>query len=165
MVEAFLGIARFVMKSLTSFTSCAGRNLSAFALVAVLAGCTSQAALDARSPDLTFDLPDNYQAVYARTLTSIRRCWPVENFASSSEFIQSDLFNELGYAEINRGRADLMSTSAVAKIKISRAGRGSRVEVTAPFLEAHPAQKDWLVYWMKGGQKCRKIGEGAPPPL
>ena len=130
--------------------------LSCIAL-SCLASCMSQEQLDASSPTRVFNLNENYQAVYARTNKSMRKCLTVLGVST----VDGQLYPELGYGEITSGVSSL-SYSPNDYVKVSKVRSGAIVEIKH-LGAGKKIASEWLEYWVRGGSRC-PVGPGEVPP-
>lgn len=129
------------------------------AAAAVLAGCTTQATLDAAPVARSVVLAENYQAVYARLNKMTRSC-------NVSPFqVDGQLYSDLGYGEVQMFAAGFAGSRPYLDAKVFRRGDGAFVEIKS----LHPASAEngarWMEYWAKGGSQCMPAGGyyRAPP--
>lgn len=140
--------------------------LVAFGLVA---GCVSQGEISQRPAEISFNLDANYQAVYARTLSSMRKCLrPGTSFFPNPATVEveAQLYPDLGYGEIIHGLTGL-APGAISATRIERKGAGAKVEIRTANQTARSADNTrlWQEYWAKGGTNCATLGSFNPPAL
>jgi hypothetical protein len=143
------------------------RGLVFLAAILLAGGCESYSELGAKPPSAVAAVDRNYQAVYASTLSAMRRCLrPGAAFFPSPSAVTLDaqLYPDLGYGEIAHGMAGL-APGLLTMTRIERVGSGTRVSVTTgnqgPGASANSAS--WAIYWARGGSDCPTLRRLAPP--
>lgn len=132
----------------------------------MLAACVSMQEHDVKPYDLTFTVQKTYQAVYADTLRAMRQCLNPGNgyfMSPVSEQMSAELYPDLGYGEITRYQANMVSIPW-STTRIERRGVGTLVSIktSSKAQYAQRLERAWLAYWAKGGRVCPKMFEMPP---
>lgn len=135
-------------------------------MIAALSACTTMEAHDAKPNAVTFEVQESYQAVYARTLHTMRRCLNPGRgylFSPVTEQMDAQLYPDLGFGELTRYQANL-SAIPWSTTRIARKGSATLVSIKTSSQAAYAERQSlaWLSYWAKGGAACPKLFE--PPP-
>lgn len=133
----------------------------------MLSGCATHADLEQRQPDAQFTVASSYQAVYATTLSSMRRCLRPGTqglFAGEVTTIDAQLYPDLGYGEIFHGMSGLAPTQFV-RVHFDRAANSTLVSVTSgnPLDRGGQFWARWTQHWAVGGQGCPVTLLSVPP--
>jgi len=133
----------------------------------ILAGCDQPAKLEAAPWRLEATRAENYQAVFASTLSTVRRCTkPGSQFvgASGGRTVDAEMYSELGYGEIRYGIAAAVPVTE-AILRIEKAEGGTRIlsKGLATVYDEGSMHAGWALYWAKGGTQCRGAILTAPP--
>lgn len=137
-----------------------------FMTFAALAACTTMEAHDAKPYAVRFELRENYQAVYARTLQVMRRCLNPGGgspFSHVTEQMDAQLYPDLGYGEIARYQANVVAIPW-STTRFTKQGEATVVSIktSSQFAFAQRQSTAWLAYWAKGGTECPSFNEMPP---
>lgn len=102
-------------------------------IAGLLSACTSMEAHDAKPYATSFEVQENYQAVFARTLKTMRGCTnPGQGYLFSpvTEQMDAQLYPDLGYGEITRYQANL-SAIPWSTTRIAKKGSATLVSIRA----------------------------------
>ena len=140
---------------------------ASLAAMVLVMGCASYQDVADAPVEQEFSVARNYQAVYASSLSVMRKCLhPGSSFFPSpaAVTIEAQLYPDLGYGEIIHGLSGL-APGLFSSLRIMRAGSGAKVQIkTANQIPSASANtRAWLAYWATGGQQCPRIGASHPP--
>jgi len=135
------------------------KSLKAIPIAALLgfslSGCTSTTAeVDATGTPTTQSFSENYQEIFRRTSSTAKRCFAGNINAQASIAVDSEIYSELGYAEISMSLINWGYRDYYATARIEKAGTGSRM-ITRPGKSlgaSNYAEK--LTKWATGDQSC-----------
>lgn len=125
---------------------------------AVLCGCMSQGEIYSATPQRQFALGENYQAVYARLLRTMKVCM-MPGFAlypgDSTIQIDGQLYSDLGYGEITTSLQGMIPVY-YSNIRVTRTGAGSELAITVQNMGPGAQAKDLANYerWARGSTDC-----------
>lgn len=125
-------------------------------ITALLAGCTSQAEMDATAPTHSVTFKENYQAAFAKLNKGARNCF------TGDYKVDGQLYPDLGYGEVSAG-GNAINYTPMMEAKISPAGSGAVMQVKAAGI-AKSTLPLWAEYWAKGGLRCPVAAFGERPP-
>jgi len=145
------------------------RLIAAPALCAalILAGCDQPSKLEAAPWRLEATRAENYQAVFASTLSTIRRCTKPGSLyigAMGGRTVDAEMYSELGYGEIRYGiSAAAPVTEAILRIEKAEGGTRILSKGLATVFDDGSMHAGWALYWAKGGTQCRGEILTSPP--
>lgn len=122
-----------------------------------LAGCTSQAGIDAQPARLTFTTPLNYQQAYANLYRGARTC-----LASAGGInVDGQLYSELGYGEVSVNGGGYM---IAMEGRVTKDDAGSQVAIKTGF-PGWEGIAPWARYWTTTDSvRCPQSGFSETPP-
>ena len=132
-------------------------KLKALIATAVLAGCSTQADMDALPIQRTTEFDQNYQQIYANLNKGTRNCMQIGGFN-----VDGQLYSDLGYGEVTAAGGTGLSYVPMVYGKVSKSGSGSVLQ--SKTIMKKDSVLNWVDYWARGGITCPKIHYGETPP-
>lgn len=126
--------------------------------LALLCGCMSQGEIYTATPQVQFALQENYQAVYARLLRTMKVCINpgatlIPGMATMQ--VEGQLYPDLGYGEITTSLQGSIPTY-YHYVRVARSGSGSQVSIVVENMASFPKEQDKakLERWARGSTVC-----------
>lgn len=131
-------------------------RIGAFLMVALLAACSSTPEAlekDTKAASSSKSYSQNYQEIYRRVYGVASRCMVASN--SSTQFaVDAQLYTELGFGEITQSLVTPYGRNYYLKVKIEKAGSGSRMTVQSGNTLMQGATLRKVFAWADGGTSC-----------
>ena len=125
------------------------------AIGGVLAACSSTPAdLEAKAPPIVETYSENYQEIYRRVSSTAKRCLAGNVNAYASMAVDSELYSELGYAEISLSLINVGTRNYYWTAKIEKVDRSARMTVRAGNTLAKDNLIESALRWARGDTNC-----------
>ncbi|TMV09858.1 hypothetical protein FGK63_01955 [Ruegeria sediminis] len=138
--------------------------------VCLLGACQDPQQVASSAFDKSFFVGESYQAVYARTLQTMRLCLkPGTTYLAASGAgvtLDAQLYPDLGYAEIINGLSGV-SPVTLGVTRIENSDGKTKVSIKAPYgiQSARDGYRSWLEYWSRGGTSCKSAEFQVAPTI
>lgn len=135
-------------------------RLSILAIVAICSaalGCsTSPEALQESGSAARAEknYSENYQEIYRRVAGGANRCSTANMSAYSSFKVDAQLYNELGFGEVNLSLQNFGTHNYYWQARIEKSGSGSKLKVVSGNSLGKGIALAQVVRWADGGQGC-----------
>jgi hypothetical protein len=139
----------------------AGRAATAFTQIAVLLallGCSSTPQeLEANNAPTVVSFTENYQEIYRRVASTAKRCIAGNMGAYASMAVDTELYTELGYGEIQVSLINMGTRNYYLTARIDRVGTGSKLTVRSGNTLAASRNLSSIIEWANGRDTCPLI--------
>jgi hypothetical protein len=126
-----------------------------FLFAALTSGCsTTPADLEAVTTPTTQTYSENYQEIYRRVSGTAKRCLAGNMSAYASMAVDSELYSELGYGEVQLSLINMGTRNYYVSARIEKAPTGSKMTVRSGNTIANNVHLNRFLAWASGGQDC-----------
>ena len=115
---------------------------------------TAPADLEAKSAPIVRTYGENYQEIYRRVSTALKRCGTTALNAYASMAADSELYPDLGYGEISYSLINWGVRNYYMTAKIEKLPAGSKITVYAGNSIASDQAARTVLRWASGDQGC-----------
>jgi len=115
---------------------------------------TAPADLEAKSAPIVRTYGENYQEIYRRVSTALKRCGTTSLNAYASMAADSELYPDLGYGEVSYSLINWGVRNYYMTAKIEKAAAGSKITVRAGNSIAPEQAVRTILRWASGDQDC-----------
>jgi len=130
-----------------------GISLAAWAFS--LAGCSiAPSDLELKAAPAIRNYPENYQEIYRRVSTALKRCGTTSLNAYASMAADSELYPDLGYGEVSYSLINWGVRNYYMTAKIEKLPTGSKITVYAGNSIASDQAARTVLRWASGDQGC-----------
>jgi len=125
-----------------------------YGFLALTACSPAPADLDAKAAPVTRSYAENYQEIYRRVSTTMKRCSSTSLGAYASLVADSELYPDLGYGEISYSLLNWGVRNYYLTARIEKAPVGSKITVRAGNTVAPEQSVSTVLRWASGDQSC-----------
>jgi hypothetical protein len=130
------------------------RYLLLLVAVAVLGCSTKPTDLQSSTPAVTREYQANYQEIYRRVSGTAKRCYAGIINSSAAMTVDSELFSELGYGEIQLSLINYGVRNYYWTAKIERMTKGTKMTLHAGNTIAPQVHINNAIRWADGDENC-----------
>ncbi len=98
--------------------------------------------------------PDNYQALYRKVYGPASRCLVAAVGGSTQMLLDAQLYPDLGFGEMSQSMQSIYGRNYYLKIKIEKAGSGSKMTVSAGNTVVNASRVKTAFGWAEGKTSC-----------
>jgi hypothetical protein len=124
----------------------------------ILSGCSSTPQdLDANNAPTIVNFSENYQEIYRRVSSTAKRCIAGNVSAYASMAVDTELYSELGYGEVQVSLINMGMRNYYVTARIDRVGTGSKLTLRSGNTLAASRQLNTFLEWANGKDTCPLI--------